>query len=165
MLFTVFSISAARVQADDQTPIPIAVFPFDIDVERQMGMGYGDLAGSEDERARLLKATEKLRSLLAESGRYEVLPLDALVEDITKAQPIFKCNGCEIDLAKKVNAKQSFTGTVQKASANLLNISIFIRDVESGVVVNSMAVSVRQNTDAGWLRGVRWLVRNRLLRG
>ncbi|MEL7049180.1 MAG: DUF2380 domain-containing protein, partial [Pseudomonadota bacterium] len=77
---------------------------------------------------------------------------------------LFKCNGCDADLAKKVNATQAITGTVQKSSATLMNISIFVRDVASGEIVNSMAVSVRQNTDAGWLRGVRWLVRNRLVK-
>lgn len=146
-------------------PVRVAVFPFEINIERQMGMGYGDFSGTAEEQERLGKATEKLRSLLSESEAYEIIPLESIAEDIEKAQPLFKCNGCDGDLAKKVSATQAITGTVQKSSDTLLNVSIFIRDVASGEIVNSMAVSIRQNTDAGWLRGVRWLVRNRLLKG
>ncbi|MEO1543259.1 MAG: DUF3280 domain-containing protein [Pseudomonadota bacterium] len=165
LISLVGSVAIAQAEPLEGEAIPVAIFPFEIDVERQMGMSYGDEAGTKVEQARLLKATEKLQSLLSETRRYQLVAMDPLAEAISKAQPIFKCNGCELDLAKEVGAKQSITGTVQKASANLLNISIFVRDVASGDVVNSMAVSVRQNTDAGWLRGVRWLVRNRLLKG
>lgn len=141
----------------------VAVFPFEINVERQMGMSYGDDVASSEEAARLDKMTAQLRTMLSDSKRYEVVPLDALSEAIRAAQPLYKCNGCDADLAAQAGAAQAVTGTVQKATETLMNISIFVRDAANGEVVNSMAVSVRQNTDASWLRGVRWLVKNRLL--
>lgn len=143
--------------------VRVAVFPFEIDVERQMGMAYGDNNASPSEAARLEKMTGQLRELLDKSGRYDIARLDGLSEAIHAAQPLYKCNGCEADLAAKAGAKQAITGTVQKSSDTLMNISIFVRDVTSGEVVNTMAVSVRENTDAGWQHGVRWLVKNRLL--
>lgn len=142
--------------------IKVAVFPFEIDVERQMGMGYADLQGTKAEHNRLRLATEKLKAMLSDSSAYDVIDLGGVQTEIAAAKPLFKCNGCVPDLAKAAGATKAFTGTVQKASANLINISIFLHDVESGAVEKSMAVSVRQNTDAAWLRGVRWLVRNRV---
>jgi len=140
----------------------IAVMPFDINVERQ---SWERPKATAAEAARLGLVTEKLRSLLSESDAYEVLDVSALEPDIKEAAPFFKCNGCDVDIGKKAGAALVATGIIQKSSETLLNVSILVRDVASGELKQTMAVSIRQNTDAGWLRGVRWLVRNRLLSG
>lgn len=153
----------AGTMAEQPAVTDIAVFPFEINVERQMGMSYGDDKASPDEAARLDKMTTQLRELLAASGLYNIVPLDSVAAELQSAQPLYKCNGCDADLAAKAGAQQAVSGTVQKASDTLMNISIFVRDAKTGEVVKSMAVSVRQNSDAAWLRGVRWLVKNRFL--
>jgi hypothetical protein len=73
------------------------------------------------------------------------------------------CGGCDADLAAKVGARLAITGTVQKVSNLILNMSIYVRDVKSGKVVAAMNADMRGNTDESWLRTVDWLVRNRLL--
>jgi len=153
----------ARQEPKNEVRTSAVVFPFEIEVESQMNMMRG--AASAEEVKRLEVVTEKLRELLENSGEYNLVGYEPIAEELKDKQPLFKCNGCDADLAKAVGASQSITGTVTKASPTLINISLFVRDAESGEVVKSMAVSVRQNTDAGWARGVRWLVRNRLLKG
>ncbi len=139
-----------------------AVFPFEIIIEQQMGdLGLPPVA-SKPEQARLKLVTDELTRLLRETGKYEPLDLAAVNSDIVEQAPFNQCNGCEVEVARKAGAELSMLGVVQKATAMLLNVSIFVRDVEGGTLRRSMAVSIRENSDEGWLRAVRWLVHNRL---
>ncbi len=72
------------------------------------------------------------------------------------------CNGCDVDLARKVGAQISVTGWVQKVSNLILNINLVVRDVETGQVVAAGSVDIRGNTDELWSRGLSYLLRNRL---
>jgi hypothetical protein len=53
-------------------------------------------------------------------------------------------------------------GLVQKFSDTLLSVSIQIIDAKSGTVKNSYTVGVQGNTDEAWLRGVSYIVRNKM---
>lgn len=152
--------SVSPTVSADAGKYKIAVLPFDIAVEKQVAIRP---KASEAETKRLQLVTEKLTSLLSESDRYEVVDISGLSDEIKQAAPFFKCNGCDVEIGKKAGADRVATGKIQKSSETLINVSILIRDVATEELTNSMAVSIRQNTDAGWLRGVRWLVRNRLL--
>jgi hypothetical protein len=55
------------------------------------------------------------------------------------------------------------TALVQKVSALILNINIFVRDTHSGRLIASMSVDLRGNTDESWSRALSYLLRNRLL--
>ncbi|MDX2257985.1 MAG: DUF3280 domain-containing protein [Hyphomicrobiaceae bacterium] len=144
------------------TPIPTVVLPLDMQVEMQMGDIGLVPEPTKAEQARIGLATGELRRLMSETGRYEVLDISAREADIRKAAPFNKCNGCEVEIAKAAGAKLAVTGVVQKASELLLNVSLFVRDVTTGEVIKSMAVSIRQNNDESWLRAIRSLVKNRL---
>jgi hypothetical protein len=67
------------------------------------------------------------------------------------------------DLAAAVGAKQAITGTVQKVSNLILNINIYMWDVEKGEQTGGTSVDIRGNTDESWARGVSYLVRHRVL--
>jgi hypothetical protein len=100
--------------------------------------------------------------LVAGDGRYEPVDLSTMTADIERAAPLHKCNGCEADLAKAARAEVAMTGTVQKVSNLILNLNIYVREADSGKLVRAMSVDIRGNTDETWLRGIRWLVKNRL---
>ena len=72
------------------------------------------------------------------------------------------CDGCELDLARKVHAAISVTGWVQKVSNLILNINLVARDVATGKVISAGSVDIRGNTDESWSRGLSYLLRNRL---
>lgn len=156
-------LEPSPAHASPQEDVPkTAVFPFEIIIEPQMmDFGLPPVAGKV-EQARLQLITDELTRLLAETGKFSPLDLAPVNSDILEKAPFNSCNGCEVEVASKIGADLSVLGVVRKASAMLLNVSIFVRDVDDGTLRQSMAVSIRENNDAGWLRAVRWLVRNRL---
>ena len=55
-----------------------------------------------------------------------------------------------------------YTGLVDKASETLLNMRIMEIDVATGQLKRAGNVVIQGNTDEAWLRGVRWLMKNKL---
>ena len=84
-----------------------------------------------DEIARLAKLAPRLREALAASGRYAVVAIDP-VEARAKAQNLLSCGGCDRSLARELGANIDIVGQVQKVSALILNMTIYIRDVDAG---------------------------------
>ena len=116
----------------------------------------------QDEVRRLALIGDRLREMLGERG-IAVLDLAPARARIDKAAPLTRCNGCDLDLARELGAELSVTGTVHKVSNLILNINVTVRDAGSGQAVRAGSVDIRGNTDESWLRGVSYLVRNRLL--
>lgn len=139
---------------------PTAVFAFElIDTSHE-----GELSGPRaDETRRLALITDELRRLVADDGRFGPVDLAGMAADIERAAPLYKCNGCEADLAKTAGAELAMTATVQKVSNLILNLNVYLRAAGTGKLVRAMSVDIRGNTDETWLRGIRWLVKNRLL--
>jgi hypothetical protein len=117
-----------------------------------------------EEKRRLEIITAELIKLIKESGRYEVVDTAAIAAEIEEKSPMHKCNGCEDDLAKKVGADVAFIGTVRKASDVLFTVSVYIRDVSKERVVKQGSSEIYGNTDAMWLRAVRYIVDRRLFK-
>jgi hypothetical protein len=139
----------------------VAVFPFELFDQSQEGEIV--LKVRPEETKRLALVTADLKSRLASSKTFEVVDIAGLDAEIKAAAPLHKCNGCEADLAKKTNAKLVILGLVQKASDTLLNITIQVMDTETGLVKKSYSAGIQGNTDEAWLRGISYIVRNRLL--
>jgi hypothetical protein len=57
----------------------------------------------------------------------------------------------------------AITGTVSKVSNLILGFTIHVRDDSTGRLTRVLQAGFRGNTDESWLRGIRWLVANRLL--
>ena len=139
------------------------IFPFDlIDQSQQFEIGLMPKEIDPEEKRRLAVITEELTKLIKQSGRYEVVDPAPIAAEIEEKAPIHKCNGCEDDLAKKVGAEVAFIGTVRKASDVLFTVSVYIRDVASAKVIKQASSEIYGNTDAMWLRAVRYLVEKRL---
>ncbi len=114
------------------------------------------------EAVRLKKLGETLRNRLAESGLVQVVDIGP-VEAAAQASNLQSCGGCDADLAKKVEAQLSITGTVQKVSGLILNENIYLRDAESGKMLAVMSADMRGDTDETWSRTLAWLIRYRLI--
>ncbi|MFL5028635.1 MAG: DUF3280 domain-containing protein [Xanthobacteraceae bacterium] len=137
----------------------VAVFDFEL-IDTSLD---GELNGPRrDEQVRLANTSDRLRQRLAESGQFVVIDI-APVAAQARANNLQACGGCDTRLAKTIGAELAVTGTVQKVSNLILNMSIYIRDVQSGQVVAAMTADLRGNTDESWSRTLDWLVRNRLL--
>ena len=125
----------------------------------------GEMQGVDPvEQARLATTSDLLRSLLAESGRFEVLDLAPAAEAIAAAGRIRTCNGCEGRIGRELGADLVLNGWVQKVSNLILNLNLVMRDADSRERVFAGSVDIRGNTDQSWAHGIRYLVKNRLLK-
>lgn len=138
----------------------VVVFPFELLDSSQEGEFVPKVRPEETKRLSLL--TEDLARRLSGTKAFEIVPIGELAAAIRDAAPLHKCNGCEVDLAKKSGAKYAMLGLVQKFSDTLLSVSIQVVDAQTGGVT-SYSAGVQGNTDEAWLRGVSYLVRNRLI--
>ncbi|WP_072392440.1 DUF3280 domain-containing protein [Hyphomicrobium sp. CS1GBMeth3] len=162
-LAAVLALVAAAPSIATAAP-KLAIFPIDMSMPRSEEDFFRGVSGpNPDEQKRLSLARDELEKRFAESGRYEIVDLTPISEEIKAAQPIFECNGCEVDLAAKAKADLVMTALIDKISETHLSLTVAIIDVAESKLVNNASVLIQGNTDESWLHGVRWLVRNRLL--
>lgn len=152
---------AMPLPADAAEPTSIAAFDFElIDTSLE-----GEVDGVRaDQLARLGLISDDLRRRLGESGRYRIVDTAPARARIEAAGYLHGCPRCAAAIAKELGAEQALTGTVQKVSNLILNINLYLHDAASGVPLRAWSVDIRGNSDTSWLRGVSYLVRNRLLR-
>jgi hypothetical protein len=138
--------------------VPTAVFDLGFDDTSLQGEVEGPRV---DEQLRLTALNAQLRDLLDKSGCCGIVDLGTAAGQ-TLGKEMQTCNGCDIDLARKAQARISVTGWVQKVSNLILNINLVARDVGTGQVISAGSVDIRGNTDETWSRGLSYLLLNRL---
>jgi hypothetical protein len=115
------------------------------------------------QKKRLALISEQLRKEFADAKLYRVLdnaPAADYIAGLKARQELHACNGCELDIGKKLGADFVLTAWVQKVSNLILNINIEIKKVDSGQTVLNKSVDIRGNTDQSWSRGIRYMVRD-----
>ncbi|QUS38249.1 DUF2380 domain-containing protein [Tardiphaga alba] len=137
----------------------VAVFDFEL-VDTSLD---GELKGPrDDEHERLLRISAQLREQLRQSGRFELLDMTRL-NAAAHEKNLQACGGCDVQMAQEAGADLAITGTVQKISNLILNMTIYLRSTRTGRLVTTMNADFRGNTDESWSRAVSYLARNRLL--
>jgi hypothetical protein len=139
----------------------VAVFPFDLLDSSQEGELFVKVRPEETKR--LVALADDLKARLAASKQFEVVATDGMTKELADAAPLYKCNGCETDLAKKSGAKLAMLGLVQKFSDTLLAVNLQIIDAETGTLKGSYSAGVQGNTDEAWLRGIGYIFRNKIV--
>ncbi len=158
---TALVASQGAVQAE--TVRKTVLLPFDLVLQTKEEDFYiGAGKPSPAEQSRLKAVNEELAKILSGDGVHELIDTTPITKDIEAAAPIVDCNGCEIDLAKKLNGEMLYTGLIDKASETLLSMRIMETDVASGQLKRAGNVVIQGNTDEAWVRGVRWLMKNKL---
>jgi Protein of unknown function (DUF2380) len=137
----------------------VAAFDFELIDTSLEGAMNGPRA---DEQTRLARAGDQLRARLAESGQFSILDIAPVAAE-ARGTNLHSCGGCETRLAQRIGAELAISGTVQKVSNLILNMTISVREVGSGRLLAVMQADFRSNTDESWSRTVDWLIRNRLL--
>ncbi|AWN40082.1 DUF3280 domain-containing protein [Methylobacterium durans] len=136
-------------------PPKAAVFDFQL-------ADQGMLGPTEADRARLAPLSGLFRSLLKDSGRYEIVSTDPVKEEVIKGSDLRRCNGCAEEYARKLGADVAITGEIQKVSNLILNINVYVKDLKSGKPEQAYSVDIRGNNDTSFDRGLRYLVKNNL---
>jgi hypothetical protein len=159
VLWLVIALLLAISSPAAAEPRKVAVFDFELLDTSLQGAVNGPQA---DEQRRLNDVTEQLRKALVQSGNFVVLDI-APVNAAARASNLQNCGGCDVQYAQKLGADLVITGLVQKVSALILNMNIYLRDAHTGKLITAMSADFRSNTDESWSRALSYLVRNRLL--
>ncbi|NPU65868.1 DUF2380 domain-containing protein [Bradyrhizobium sp. 83012] len=135
-------------------PIRLALLPFELD-DTSAGAALGE---SEADRKELQEATQAVRRVLAQSGRYR------LVEPAGEpGQALRACDDCEARAARALGAQQSLLGIVRRIGRTEYVIGFRVRRADTGALVASGDSGLRLGANDSWSRGAARLVRERLL--
>ncbi|PPQ37793.1 Protein of unknown function [Rhodoblastus acidophilus] len=118
---------------------------------------------SPEETERVKRMDAALAKALAESGAFQPVDLAPVAADLAGVRDIHDCNGCEVDLAKKLGARYAVVAWTQKVSSLILNLNVRIADVETGQAVKAGSVDIRGDTDEAWRRGLAYLLKEYVL--
>jgi hypothetical protein len=122
---------------------------------------YNDAELTRAQLARAAMVSDTLRAQLHEHVLYRVAdnaPARELIASLAATQNLNACNGCELDVGRKLGVDKVGVCWVQKISNLILNINLRIEDVRSGQTVFQRSVDIRGNTDVAWRRGATALV-------
>jgi hypothetical protein len=157
-LFCAAVLAALPAQAASPDPIKLAMFDFEFEdfTDRSAGETPSDTE-------HLRRATDEVRQLLAQSGRYSLIDVGSADAAAVKAHTLRECNGCDADIALKLRAEQSFVGVVRRISRTEYTVRFQIRDTGTGAVVASADSGLRMGADYSWSRGAARLIKDRLL--
>jgi hypothetical protein len=147
-------------QADAVAPVKIAVFDFELE---DFSGGGGIVPESDQDREQLRLATETVRRLLTESGRYSLVDVSHADAPEVTAGSLHKCDGCDAAIARKLGADQSLVGIVNRVSRMEYGVTFQLRDARTGKTVSVERTDLRMGANYSWDRGAAWLVKNRLL--
>jgi len=154
-LLTAALLAGFAVPAAAQALPDLAVFDFALN-------NTSPAASTPDEMARLQRLDQQLRDGLR--SRFTLVDMVPVQDKLARVDSIRGCNGCELDLARKVGAQQVAYGWVQKVSNLILNVNLVVEDVATGKTLHADSIDVRGNTDESWTRGLRYLLNERMFR-
>jgi len=140
-------------------PIKIAIFDFELE-DRSAAGGTG---ASPDEAKYLAQATQEAKRELAESGRYSVVNTAGADLAAAQGQGLRNCRGCDAAIAAKLGADRDLIGVVTKISMTEYTVTVQVTDVRGGAAIQSYTTGLRIGADYSWVRGVTWLMKNRVL--
>jgi hypothetical protein len=145
------ALGPAGAHAAEAEPIRLLVLDLEI---------IGDLTdpvSNAEHQARLATTSDQLRAELSRAPRYEVVdaaPAREMIESLRATQYLYKCNGCEIDIAEQLGADQVLVAWVHRVSQLILTLTYEIREVPSAQPIRRKAFEFRGDNDAGWSRAV-----------
>ena len=141
-------------------PIKIAVFAFELE---DFSAGAAYVPPDEIDREQLRLSTDEARRLIAESGRYQLVDVSAVNDQVAKAGKLRDCEGCDARIAAGLGADQSMIGIVTRITRMEYAVTYKIRDARSGAMVAVEQTDLRMGANVAWSRGARWLIQRRLL--
>ena len=147
-------------QAGAAAPVKVAVFDFELE---DFSGGAGVIPESDQDREQLRLATETVRRLLTESGRYSLVDVSHADAPDATAHSLHKCDGCDAAIARKLGADQSLVGIVTRITRTDYAVTFKLRDARTGAPIDVAQTDLRIGANYSWNRGAAWLIKNRLL--
>ncbi len=146
---------------DLKPKIKIAVFDFEL---LDFSGGAGLVPESDEDRKDLQQATEDVRHLLVQSGRYTLVDISGVSDPAATSRQLQKCNGCDAAIAKTLGADQAFLGIVTRITRTDYAVTYQLRDAKTGKIIDVEQSDLRIGANYSWNRGAKALVQAKLLK-
>jgi len=137
----------------------IAVFPFEL----EDFSAAGKQEPGPNDASHLAQATEEAKQQLLQSGRYILIDTAGADLGEAKTHGLRNCGGCEAPIAMNLGADQALIGIVTKISMMEYVVTLRVSDARNGKIVSNFSTDLRMGASDSWFRGVRWLMKNRVL--
>jgi hypothetical protein len=147
---------AVAAPASAQEPLRVAYF----------GLHFTDTSPApshEAETRRTQEASDRLVAALEASGRYVFVDTAPVADRAKRYANFTNCNGCDTDFARELGADVAMSGEIQKTSNLIISLTVIVRDAETEALIDGGSTDIRGNNDEMWVRGIDWLIENRLL--
>jgi Protein of unknown function (DUF2380) len=148
--------SSPNVPVTAPAPVKLAVFDFELE---DTSAALSEIASDATE---LANATEVIRRLLTQSGRYRVVATDSDA-DAAKTRSLHDCGGCDAAIALKLGADQSLVGVIRRVSRTEYTFRFALRDARTGDLISAGDSGLRMGANYSWSKGASRLISDRLL--
>ena len=120
---------------------------------------------SAAEQARIAAIQAQFQDRLAETGRFTFVAVPPAVRArIDKDQAIGECGGCEITYGRELGGDVVAWINVQKVSSVILNVNVYVADVDTQRIKFVRSVNIRSDDDdESWSRSLDYLIKHHLL--
>ena len=149
---------ASRPIAPVTAPAPAKLAVFDFELE-DTSAAISEIASDATE---LANATEAVRQLLTQSGRYRVVATGSDGGGVNM-RSLHDCGGCEAAIALKLGADQSLVGVVRRVSRTEYTFRFQLRDAATGDLISAGDSGLRMGANYSWSKGALRLISDRLL--
>lgn len=156
--FTLKTASAAPGEAPAAHASPLKRLVV-LDFELTGDAGGQRFTAEHPQRLKMIGA--KLREELERNHLYDVIDDSAalsLLAEMNAQQNLHHCNGCELDLAKQLQADYILLPSVFRMSYLVLTLHVEIKDTSTGRIVMKKALDFRGDNDNGWLHAITYLI-------
>lgn len=160
MRAALLALALIATPALTEEPRTLALFPTHFNDTSTEGAINGI---REDETARLALFDEALAEAMEGAG-YDLAVLDPVEAQMDRTANVANCNGCAVRMGRELGVSHVMTAEVQKVSNLILALNVALYDAETGELLRLGSADIRGNDDRSWLRGQRWLLKNRILK-
>jgi len=116
-----------------------------------------------EQAARLAMLDELLRQRLTAAEGYAPVDLAPFRAEIEQRKPLFRCGACQLDIARRAGARYALNVIVRKMSTLVQEMALLLADLDKDEIVAFHSVSIRNNSDEAWRRGLTYILDHRLL--
>lgn len=145
---------AAHAEA---APPTLAILPFEIE-------DTSGEAGPTHRHDAMLADTARLAGEeIGATGLFSVVPQAKVAEAIVAVNPgthLRRCNGCELDIAKRADARYVLIGWIYKVSTLVLTLHVDVKDVATGRTIYARVFDFRGDNQAAYAHAAKTMVRS-----
>lgn len=133
----------------------LAILPFEINDTS------GEVGTSARHADMLAGVTRLAGERIAAAGLYDIVPQADVAKAVAEVNPgtyLRGCNGCELDIARRVGADAVMIGWVWKVSTLLGTLHVEIKDVATGRTTYAKVFDFRGDNEKAWQRATDYMV-------